>query len=47
VPTNEEITRHHDEGRPDSDAWVDDNRHRQPVVRDIYDRMFRPHGLLP
>jgi GrpB-like predicted nucleotidyltransferase (UPF0157 family) len=26
---------------------MDYNRHKEPVVRDIYDRMFRAHGLLP
>jgi hypothetical protein len=71
-PTDAEITRHHDDGRPDSDAWVngyvqtprhlavvemngrpgggtgmDHNRHKQHVVRAIYDRMFRAHGMLP
>jgi hypothetical protein len=26
---------------------MDYNRHKGPVVRRIYDRMFRAHGLLP
>jgi GrpB-like predicted nucleotidyltransferase (UPF0157 family) len=26
---------------------MDYNRHKQPVVRDIYERMFRAHGLIP
>jgi GrpB-like predicted nucleotidyltransferase (UPF0157 family) len=26
---------------------MDYNRHKQPVVRAIYDRMFRAHGMLP
>lgn len=25
---------------------MDYNRHKEPVVREIYDRMFRAHGLL-
>jgi GrpB-like predicted nucleotidyltransferase (UPF0157 family) len=25
---------------------MDYNRHKEPVIRDIYDRMFRAHGLL-
>jgi hypothetical protein len=26
---------------------MDYNRHKEPVVRDIYERMFRAHGMLP
>jgi len=33
--------------RPGGGTGMDYNRHKQPVVRDIYDRMFRAHGLLP
>jgi GrpB-like predicted nucleotidyltransferase (UPF0157 family) len=32
--------------RPGGGTGMDYNRHKQPVVRDIYDRMFRAHGLL-
>jgi GrpB-like predicted nucleotidyltransferase (UPF0157 family) len=33
--------------RPTGGTGMDYNRHKEPVVRDIYDRMFRAHGLLP
>jgi GrpB-like predicted nucleotidyltransferase (UPF0157 family) len=33
--------------RPGGGTGMDYNRHKQPVVRDVYDRMFRAHGLLP
>jgi GrpB-like predicted nucleotidyltransferase (UPF0157 family) len=33
--------------RPGGGTGMDYNRHKEPVVRDIYDRMFRAHGLLP
>jgi GrpB-like predicted nucleotidyltransferase (UPF0157 family) len=33
--------------RPGGGTGMDYNRHKQPVVRDLYDRMFRAHGLLP
>jgi len=33
--------------RPGLGTGMDYNRHKEPVVRDIYDRMFRAHGLLP
>jgi hypothetical protein len=26
---------------------MDYNRHKEPAVRVIYDRMFRAHGMLP
>jgi len=32
--------------RPGGGTGMDYNRHKQPVVRDVYDRMFRAHGLL-
>jgi len=32
--------------RPGGGTGMDYNRHKEPVVRDIYDRMFRAHGLL-
>jgi GrpB-like predicted nucleotidyltransferase (UPF0157 family) len=34
-------------GRPGGGTGMDYNRHKEPVVRDIYDRMFRAHGMLP
>jgi GrpB-like predicted nucleotidyltransferase (UPF0157 family) len=34
-------------GRPGGGTGMDYNRHKQPVVRAIYDRMFRAHGMLP
>ena len=33
--------------RPGGGTGMDYNRHKAPVVREIYDRMFRAHGLLP
>ena len=33
--------------RPGGGTGMDYNRHKEPVVRDIYDRMFRAQGLLP
>jgi GrpB-like predicted nucleotidyltransferase (UPF0157 family) len=33
--------------RPGGGTGMDYNRHKEPVVRGIYDRMFRAHGLLP
>jgi GrpB-like predicted nucleotidyltransferase (UPF0157 family) len=33
--------------RPGGGTGMDYNRHKEPVVRDIYDRMFRAHGLIP
>jgi GrpB-like predicted nucleotidyltransferase (UPF0157 family) len=33
--------------RPGGGTGMDYNRHKQPVVRDIYKRMFRARGLLP
>ena len=33
--------------RPGGGTGMDYNRHKEPVVRDLYDRMFRAHGLLP
>ena len=33
--------------RPGGGTGMDYNRHKEPVVREIYDRMFRAHGLLP
>jgi GrpB-like predicted nucleotidyltransferase (UPF0157 family) len=33
--------------RPGGGTGMDYNRHKGPVVRAIYDRMFRAHGLLP
>jgi GrpB-like predicted nucleotidyltransferase (UPF0157 family) len=33
--------------RPGGGTGMDYNRHKQPVVRAIYDRMFRAHGMLP
>jgi GrpB-like predicted nucleotidyltransferase (UPF0157 family) len=33
--------------RPGGGTGMDYNRHKEPVVRAIYDRMFRAHGLLP
>jgi GrpB-like predicted nucleotidyltransferase (UPF0157 family) len=32
--------------RPGGGTGMDYNRHKEPVVRDIYDRMFRAHGLI-
>ena len=33
--------------RPGGGTGMDYNRHKQPVVREIYQRMFEAHGLLP
>lgn len=33
--------------RPGGGTGMDYNRHKEPVVRDIYERMFRAHGLVP
>jgi GrpB-like predicted nucleotidyltransferase (UPF0157 family) len=33
--------------RPGGGTGMDYNRHKEPVVRDIYERMFRAHGMLP
>jgi GrpB-like predicted nucleotidyltransferase (UPF0157 family) len=33
--------------RPGGGTGMDYNRHKEPVVREIYERMFRAHGLLP
>lgn len=33
--------------KPGGGTGMDYNRHKEPVVRDIYDRMFRAQGLLP
>lgn len=33
--------------RPGRGTGMDYNRHKEPVVREIYDRMFRAHGMLP
>jgi GrpB-like predicted nucleotidyltransferase (UPF0157 family) len=33
--------------RPGGGTGMDYNRHKEPVLRDIYDRMFRAHGMLP
>jgi GrpB-like predicted nucleotidyltransferase (UPF0157 family) len=33
-------------GRPGGGTGMDYNRHKEPVVRAIYDRMFRAHGLV-
>jgi hypothetical protein len=33
--------------RPGGGTGMEYNRHKQPVVREIYDRMFRAHGMLP
>ena len=33
--------------RPGGGTGMDYNRDKEPVVLDIYDRMFRAHGLLP
>jgi GrpB-like predicted nucleotidyltransferase (UPF0157 family) len=33
--------------RPGGGTGMDYNRHKQPVVRAIYDRMFRAHEMLP
>jgi GrpB-like predicted nucleotidyltransferase (UPF0157 family) len=33
--------------QPGGGTGMDYNRHKQPVVRDIYERMFRAHGLIP
>jgi GrpB-like predicted nucleotidyltransferase (UPF0157 family) len=33
-------------GRPGGGTGMDYNRHKEPVVRAIYDRMFRAHGML-
>ncbi|WP_202879249.1 GrpB family protein [Nocardioides cynanchi] len=33
--------------RPGGGTGMDYNRHKEPVVLAIYDRMFRAHGLLP
>jgi GrpB-like predicted nucleotidyltransferase (UPF0157 family) len=32
--------------RPGGGTGMDYNRHKEPVVREIYERMFRAHGLL-
>jgi len=32
--------------RPGGGTGMDYNRHKEPVVRDIYDRMFRANGLI-
>ena len=32
--------------RPGGGTGMDYNRHKEPVVREIYDRMFRTHGML-
>jgi GrpB-like predicted nucleotidyltransferase (UPF0157 family) len=32
--------------RPGGGTGMDYNRHKEPVVLDIYDRMFRAHGLI-
>lgn len=32
---------------PGGGTGMDYNRHKEPVVREIYDRMFRAHGMLP
>ncbi len=32
--------------RPSGGTGMDYNRHKEPVVREIYDRMFRAHGML-
>ncbi len=34
-------------GRAGGGTGMDYNRHKEPVVRDIYARMFQAHGLLP
>jgi len=33
-------------GRPGGGTGMEYNRHKEPVVREIYDRMFRARGLL-
>ena len=33
--------------RPGGGTGMDYNRHKERVVREIYDRMFRAHGMLP
>jgi GrpB-like predicted nucleotidyltransferase (UPF0157 family) len=33
--------------KPGGGTGMDYNRHKEPVVREIYDRMFRAHGMLP
>jgi GrpB-like predicted nucleotidyltransferase (UPF0157 family) len=33
--------------RPGGGTGMDYNRHKEPIVRAIYDRMFRAHGMLP
>jgi GrpB-like predicted nucleotidyltransferase (UPF0157 family) len=33
--------------RPGGGTGMDYNRHKEPAVRAIYDRMFRAHGMLP
>ncbi len=33
--------------KPGGGTGMDYNRHKEPVVRELYDRMFRAHGLLP
>jgi GrpB-like predicted nucleotidyltransferase (UPF0157 family) len=33
--------------RPGGGTGMEYNRHKEPVVREIYDRMFRANGLLP
>ena len=33
--------------RPGGGTGMDYNAHKEPVVLDIYDRMFRAHGLIP
>ncbi len=32
--------------KPGGGTGMDYNRHKEPVVREIYDRMFRAHGML-
>jgi GrpB-like predicted nucleotidyltransferase (UPF0157 family) len=33
--------------KPGGGTGMDYNRHKEPVVRELYDRMFRAHGMLP
>jgi GrpB-like predicted nucleotidyltransferase (UPF0157 family) len=33
--------------KPGGGTGMDYNRHKEPVVLEIYDRMFRAHGMLP
>jgi len=33
--------------RPGGGTGMDYNRHKEPVVKALYDRMFRAHGLVP